>query len=443
MFNYDYFSDSAFRESMEELCLEKGEQFIDPLTMTELSITAPGSLIDLVYFKNLKSLHIYCAELDNLNELKMLKHLTELVLFDNRINDLSAIWEMEQLTSLCMDQCCDIALVSRLRNLTKLEIKHRNLSDLHFLKNLTKLEYLVLQACNLDNIEFVQNISNLRLINIAINRVEDIRPLKGLTNLEVVEVWGNQIQDLLPLKELENIIELDISSNPISWEYCDLSDLKCLPSLKKIGLFNVSITPEQIIKAQKLGQVYLGGKKCSDISFLANHPSIELVSLFESSVRDISYLTELSNLKELWIAGNEKIEDYTPIHVLRRKGTEVYTDGWTMRDDYIELHVHAIYSKKGSVIQPKVLASWLSEVDAKAVAITDYNTVEAFPEASCFLWMNNIKIIFGMETSTEKGRITLLAKDQDGLKCLYRLAAGLNGADDIIKEIYLPKERAC
>ena len=80
---------------------------------------------------------------------------------------------------------------------------------------------------------------------------------------------------------------------------------------------------------------------------------------------------------------------------------------------------------------------------SKAVAITDYNTVEAFPEASCFLWMNNIKIIFGMETSTEKGRITLLAKDQDGQKCLYRLAAGLNGADDIIKEIYLPKERAC
>ena len=78
-----------------------------------------------------------------------------------------------------MDQCCDIALVSRLRNLTKLEIKHRNLSDLHFLKNLTKLEYLVLQACNLDNIEFVQNISNLLSpINIAINRVEDIRPLK-------------------------------------------------------------------------------------------------------------------------------------------------------------------------------------------------------------------------------------------------------------------------
>jgi len=275
---------------------------------------------------------------------------------------------------------------------------------------------------------------NLHLINIAINKVKDIRPLKGLADLEVVDIWENQIEDLSPIKELENIIELGISSNPINWEYCDLSDLKCLPVLKRVGLFDISVTSKQIIKAQNLRDVYLGGTNCTDISFLANHPSIELVSLVGSSVRDISCLTELPNLKELWIAGNEKIEDYTPVHILRSKGTEVYTDGWTIRDDYIELHLHTIYSKKGSVIRPEELANRLSEVDVKAVAITDYNTVEAFTEAGWFLYMNNIKTIFGMETSTEKGHITLLAKDQDGLKCLYRFASGLNDADDIIDE---------
>ena len=81
MFNYDYFSDSAFREAMEELSLEEGEHFIIPSSVTALRITAPEALTDLAYFKNLHSLHIYCAELDNLEEIKMLKHLTELFAF--------------------------------------------------------------------------------------------------------------------------------------------------------------------------------------------------------------------------------------------------------------------------------------------------------------------------------------------------------------------------
>ena len=441
MFNYDYFSDSAFREAMEELSLEEGEQFIIPSSVTALRITAPEALTDLAYFKNLHSLHIYCAELDNLEEIKMLKHLTELLLFDSSINDLSALWDMEQLTSLFTDQFCDIAPVSRLRNLNTLGIMHGYLSDLTHLNNLTKLNDLILQVCNLHNIEFIQSMKNLRLVNITMNKVSDIRPLEGLTNLEVVELWENQIRDLSPLKDLEQIIELDISSNPINWEYCDLSDLKCLPGLKIIGLFDLSITPEQIIKAQNLREVYLGGKKCSDISFLTNHPGIESVGLVGSSVRDISYLTGLPNLKELWISGNEEIEDYTPIHLLRSRGIEVHTDGWTLDDDFIELHIHTIHSKKGSVIQPESLADWMSKVDVKAVAITDYNTLDAFPEAGHFLGIDNIKTIFGMETSTEKGHITLLAKDQDGLECLYSLEAGLSGEDDIIEEKDLLAQR--
>ena len=206
-------------------------------------------------------------------------------------------------------------------------------------------------------------------------------------------------------------------------------------------MFDLSITPEQIIKAQNLREVYLGGKKCSDISFLTNHPGIESVGLVGSSVRDISYLTGLPNLKELWISGNEEIEDYTPIHLLRSRGIEVHTDGWTLDDDFIELHIHTIHSKKGSVIQPESLADWMSKVDVKAVAITDYNTLDAFPEAGHFLGIDNIKTIFGMETSTEKGHITLLAKDQDGLECLYSLEAGLNGEDDIIEEKDLLAQR--
>jgi len=325
---FDYLSDIAFKKAMEELCLKNGKQFIDPLSVTELSVINPESLVDLVYFKNLQSLHITCAEMDNLEEIKTLKHLTELSIFDCRINDLSAIWEMKQLTVFSMDQCCDIASVARLENLIKLEVVHGDLSDAYHLKNLTKLESLLLQACNLDNLEFVQNMKNLRLINIAINKVKDIQPLKGLTNLEVVEIWENQIEDLSPIKDLKNIRRLDISTNPIKWGYCDLSDLKCIPSLEVIGLFNISITPEQIIKAQNLRKVFLGGKECSDISFLANYPSIESVSLVGSSVRDISCLTEILNLKELWIVENQKIEDYTPIYILRSKGIEVHTGGW-------------------------------------------------------------------------------------------------------------------
>lgn len=326
MQNYEYFIDPAFREAMEELCAGQDGCYIDPADVAELSIQNAGSLADLVYFENLQSLSVTLSNLDNLEEIKALKHLTELILFDNKINSLSAVWEMEQLTGLYMDQCIDVVSVSRLKNLTELEILFGDFSDSDPLKKLAKIKKLMLQACNLNDLGFASGMPGLRSVDIAKNRVKDIKPLEGLSNLQTVEIWENEISDLSPLKDLEGIRVLDISNNPICWDYCELNDLKCLPFLKKIGLYNLPVEPDWIRKARNLKEIHLGGREWEDISFLVNHPNIELISLVESSVRDISCLIKLPGLKTVWLSGNEKIEDYSPIYQLRAKGIDVHMD---------------------------------------------------------------------------------------------------------------------
>ena len=60
-----------------------------PIICNGIKDHSSRALTDLAYL-NLHSLHIYCAELDNL-EIKMLKHLTELLLLRRHYNDLSAL----------------------------------------------------------------------------------------------------------------------------------------------------------------------------------------------------------------------------------------------------------------------------------------------------------------------------------------------------------------
>jgi hypothetical protein len=337
-----------------------------------------------------------------------------------------------------MDRCFDIASVAELKNLVELEIIYGDISDSDSLKRLTKLRTLILHACNINNVDFISYMPLLSSINFAKNNISEIKALQGLKHIETVEIWENKIKDLSPLKDLVTIRVLDISSNPICWDSCKLSDLKCLPYIKKIGLYGLATDYIQIKKAHNLKEIHLGGIELEDIAFISSHQNIESISLTGSSVREISSLTKLPKLKEVWMGGNEKIEDYSPIHQLRTKGIEVYMDGWEINKNFVELHLHTCYSKRGSVIRPEALARTLSEVEAEAVAITDFNTVAAFPEADLFLHINNIRIIFGLETSTEEGSITLLAKNQDGLNSLYYLSSRLSDKDSVVekKEIF-------
>jgi len=101
----------------------------------------------------------------------------------------------------------------------------------------------------------------------------------------------------------------------------------------------------------------------------------------------------------------------------------------------VELHLHTKMSEMDGVSSVQNLVKRAGEWGHPAIAITDHGVVQAFPDAAEAGKKYGIKVIFGMEgylvndrkegkiepSKARSHHIILLAKNQDGLKNLYKL----------------------
>lgn len=97
-------------------------------------------------------------------------------------------------------------------------------------------------------------------------------------------------------------------------------------------------------------------------------------------------------------------------------------------DSRVELHLHTKMSDKDALVNVKDLISTVKEWGHPAVAITDHGVVQAFPEAQYLAQEKGVKIIYGVEAyliedenSDKRYHIILLAKNEAGLRNLYKM----------------------
>ena len=85
----------------------------------------------------------------------------------------------------------------------------------------------------------------------------------------------------------------------------------------------------------------------------------------------------------------------------------------------IELHTDTIYSRELSFLSPFDLIRVYAKAGYDAIALTDYGSTAAFPEAEAEARRCNLRLIYGLTLdcvdSDDRYAITVLAKDQTGL----------------------------
>ena len=165
-------------------------------------------------------------------------------------------------------------------------------------------------------------------------RVRDLSALRHFVNLAGIRLDNNLVSDISVLTELPNIQELWLLENP-------LDNLYILGSLKKLvklgfsssmrdirfiggltGLVELRIDgcrelPQELVQLKKLKVFCSLGGELSDISLLAQIPTLEAVDLSWNMVTDLAPLSDLP-LTELYLQGNP-IEDFSPIKELYPK----------------------------------------------------------------------------------------------------------------------------
>jgi len=206
-----------------------------------------------------------------------LKNLTDINLSINKINDLSALSDLQLLkhVSLSFNDINDLSVLSKLKN----------------------LEYFTANQNKITTIEALRNLNSLNTLSIYYNKIEDISPLKTLTKLTYLDLGNNIISDLSPLIELSELKTLYMGYNKIA----DASLLANLNQLNNLSICNNPISTIAFLKyLTNLTYLNMLQVKISDFSSIYSLTKLTAVELLDFNKLD-DLVTAIPDLKSIYI----------------------------------------------------------------------------------------------------------------------------------------------
>ena len=131
---------------------------------------------------------------------------------------------------------------------TELDLRGLGLTDISELSRLTKLQKLDLRDNRISDISALSELSELSWLCLWNNQVSDIRPLMSLSELTYLDLDGNRVSDVSSLTMMTGLKKLWLSNNPID----TVSPLRTLTGLTGLGLNNTGLTDGQLKYIEKL-----------------------------------------------------------------------------------------------------------------------------------------------------------------------------------------------
>ncbi len=208
----------------------------------------------------------------------------------------------------------DIVNISKLTNLTEIEIWSDDLSDNDIapLAKLPKLYRIFLLHCSLSDISTLASFNKIKKLEIC-DVLSDISPLSKLTNLEYLDLSHTQITNIEPLSQLTNLEHLSLDGTQIT----NIEPLAKLTNLEYLGLSSTQITNiEPLAKLTKLKELYLYGNSISNLNSLSKLTKLETLDISQCSYTNLKPLSNLKNLEYLDISWTN-VSDLSPLYNLK------------------------------------------------------------------------------------------------------------------------------
>jgi|GEM_PF-873594 len=216
---------------------------IDYLNLYDKSVKY---LDGLEHFKHLYNLDLSYNQIEDLSPLSSLTSIHILNLDSNNIKNIDPLKNISSLEflNLSNNEITDFTPLHSLSLLNDLCISYMNLSNIDFLKNIQNLRSLSLYNTNIEDISTLSSLKELYSLNLSGNNISDIGPLSNLTSLESLDLYGNQIADITPLSSLTALTYLNLESNYIS----SVEPLRNLTALESLYINNNNITDVEPLK---------------------------------------------------------------------------------------------------------------------------------------------------------------------------------------------------
>lgn len=187
--------------------------------LNTLVINSTGNIInfsainELYNLRKLSLLNLKDNLIDNINpdnklNFNTLNKLTDLTIFDTKINDtyIKNINSLYNLNRLCLNKCEIFSLkgFNNLINVKYLDVSLNNIKSLDGLQSYTNLIYLTCDNNNLESLDGINNCSSLEELRCNYNNLSSLDPLPELNflNLKEVYCYNNPINILYFYKDL-------------------------------------------------------------------------------------------------------------------------------------------------------------------------------------------------------------------------------------------------
>ena len=338
---------------------QKNSNKYDLFTITKLDINWHDKNLMKYYIQQIFELSFLdIMEISDLSPLGKLTKLKVLHLYDLKISDISTLSTLTGLNTLYLQEnkISDISALANLTNLTKLYLHRNQIKDISALGRLVNLKTLYLHANQIDDVSVLANLNHLSFLNLNVNPIshDDKYWLQqALPNCQIQGIdsesrenwlwWINLstewkaffIKDVLKSKLLDyetrwddnsktiifNLIysEIDLNAHSEVEQYInalieDVIELD-LSSSPIIGI-DSTVPLEKLINLQKLD---LSQNVIHDVSFLENLENLIELNLSHIygniwSGLDISCITNLNKLKDVWLYETVIVQDIDDIH---------------------------------------------------------------------------------------------------------------------------------
>ena len=321
------------------------------LTIADISV---DSLQDLVFFPNLESLTLgeygdNIPPITTMDGVENCTKLTSLGIIYGPDKDYSAISKLNNLETFTRFAGNDynriIDALKHCKSLQNLIITNQAITDMSRIMELTNLKKLNLSLNNISKIKGLENMSDLEELNLENNKITKIEGLESLKNLKILNLGNNQIIDITPLSANNKLMTLNLKTNSqIDGNKSNYTGER-LEALNKIGEIldrggTINLDVDKLglftnykvlnLSSQKLetlelledltqlttlnlndNKLTLEDKNSQEI--LKNMTNLTNLTLSNNQITNIKAINNLSNLKTLYLSGNNNNVDLVEI----------------------------------------------------------------------------------------------------------------------------------
>ncbi|CAL6005819.1 leucine-rich_repeat domain-containing protein [Hexamita inflata] len=232
---------------------------------------------NISHFRKLKKLGIEGYKQMDINPLQSMIYLQKLDLSSNGLSNIDVLKQLINLKELLLADNIDI--------------------DITPLQYLTQLILLDLGFCNLQQIDVLQQLINLTKLDLIFNQIIFIKPLENLNKLDQLALDSNYIIDMQTLNkhrsfELYSIINQEL---PTKWQIRYASKLKCInqpvTQLRKIAQRRIDF--KQQFTRQNLSQYLIKYGNIQHLAFMYHIAQLfSQLNTFEECQSKVSDLTQ-------------------------------------------------------------------------------------------------------------------------------------------------------